>query len=379
MIPGINRPSAVHVSKTAILNNYHKIKDTLPKGTKVLAVVKADAYGHGAVPLSLALSESGVDGFCVALSDEARELRQAGIIEPLYILGLTPAEEAWDLAQEKIGVTVSSLGYLKKVIALAPNQIDSPLLIHLKADTGMGRIGLSQAEDLQVLIDFISDHQDYLQLESVFTHFATADTVSNYDQEIMNQQNQAFQAIKAKLDLSQLKHQPFFHQSNSALSLWHPDLTLDAARLGIAMYGVNTTNYDLDLPYSLEAALNLTTEIVYCKEVAPGQTISYGATYQAESQEWIATLPIGYADGWPRCMTGFEVLVDGHPCPIVGRVCMDQCMIRLPHDYPIGTPVTLIGPNKNKVIAVEDVAKYANTIGHEILCGLSNRLPRIYH
>ncbi|MCZ0717262.1 alanine racemase [Aerococcus kribbianus] len=379
MIPGINRPSAVHVSKTAVLNNYHKIKDALPEGTKVLAVVKADAYGHGAVPLSLALSESGVDGFCVAISDEARELRQAGIIEPLYILGLTPAEEAWNLAQEEIGVTVSSLDYLKKVIALAPNQVDHPLLIHLKADTGMGRIGLNQAEDLQILIDFISDHQDYLQLESVFTHFATADTVSDYDQEIMNQQNQAFQAIRAKLDFSQLKQHPFFHQSNSALSLWHPDLTLDAARLGIAMYGVNTTNYDLDLPYSLEAALSLTTEIVYCKKVAPGQTISYGATYQAESQEWIATLPIGYADGWPRCMTGFEVLVDGHPCPIVGRVCMDQCMIRLPHHYPIGTPVTLIGHNKDKVIAVEDIAKYANTIGHEILCGLSNRLPRIYH
>lgn len=378
MISGNHRPASVHISTSAIVNNYQKIKQTLPENTKVNAVIKADAYGHGAVPVAKALSQSGVDGFCVAISDEALELRDAGLTEPIMILGVTPATDAGLLAKNGIGVTVSSLDYLQTAYTQKETSVGQSLPIHIKIDSGMGRIGFKDADAIQEAITFIANHSDYFDLVSIFTHFATADNTNNFETDKMMLQATIFKTLTDQLDFSKLAHQPYLHQSNSALSLWHPDLTLDGVRLGIAMYGMNPSHFAKPLPFDLEPALSLATEIVHVKQLPAGETISYGATYTTEADEWIATLPIGYADGWTRSLSGFKVLINGKFCPIVGRICMDQCMIRLPHAYPVGTPVVLIGQSQEENIRTEDVAEYTHTIPYEVTCGLSNRLPRIY-
>ncbi len=378
MVSGTHRPSYIHISTQAIVNNYLKIKGQLPKGTQVHAVIKANAYGHGALPVAKALCEADVDGFCVAISDEALELRANDISRPILILGVTPVEDAPLLAQKQVSVTVSSLHYLKEAYNRLGDSPTHPLNVHLKVDTGMGRIGLRHAEDLQPLVNFIASHPSAFKLEGIFTHFATADNLSNWETDVFESQAHRFQNIVTALDFSQLPNQPVCHYSNSAMCLWHPEMTLDWARLGIAMYGLNTTNDAMALPYDLEPALSLTSTIIYVKKLSAHETISYGATYTTSQEEWIATLPIGYADGCPRQLTGYTVLVDGHECPIVGRVCMDQLMIRLPADIPVGTTVTLIGTDGDNTISLQDVASYIGTIHYEVACLLSERLPREY-
>lgn len=366
MISSKHRPTMIQIDLEAIRNNVRQLAAQLPEKTKVWAVVKANAYGHGAVAVAKSLVDQ-VYGFCLSNLDEAIELRQAGIEARLLVLGVVPLE-ALDLARRfKIQVTVASLDWLSQAVSLGKNL--SGLALHVKVDTGMGRIGFRQLNEINQAIALMQDQG--MIFEGVFTHFATADEA---DGSYVEQQLTRFQEL-----LNGLIEQPkMVHASNSAATIWHKETIFSAVRLGDAIYGLNPSGRSLEMPYQLCQALSLTSELVHVKQVAAGCSVGYGATYQAAADEWIGTIPIGYADGLTRDMQGFSVLVDGQRCEVVGRVSMDQVTLRLPQPYPLGTKVTLIGQNQDEVISVQDWADYRKTINYEVVCLLSDRIPRSY-
>lgn len=370
-----HRPSQIKIDLSAVQFNYRQIMNHLPEETKGIAVIKADGYGHGALEVARAL-EVEVDAFAVAVPDEALELRQEGIRTELIVLGYTDPEDASLHADQDIGLTILSLAWLEETCSHL--KTDSSLKLHLKVDTGMSRLGVRSVEEAQEIVDFIAEHPERLILESVFTHHATADSKEESHQDQVDSQTALFQNYQENLDFSSLRQEPYFHQSNSALSLWYPELTLDAVRLGIALYGINPSNRAIALPYELKPALSLESEIAFVKQMKGQEKISYGAAYEAEKDEWIASLPLGYADGWQRRYEAGYALVDGKKCPFAGRICMDQCMISLPRYYPVGTKVTLVGENGGERISLESIADQADTIAYELACLFTDRLSRKY-
>ncbi len=372
MVRGVHRPTIAKVDLGAIKWNIKQVRSHIKEDKKLLAVVKADGYGHGAVPVANAAKEAGVDGFCVAILDEAIELRENGFTEDfMLVMGVTEVRDVSLMADSNISVAVSSIEWLEEALPLlALRKTTNPLRIHLAVDTGMGRIGLRTEDEVQAFETFCEEHED-LHFEGIFTHFATAD---GEDDAQVEKQYQTFKDL-----VTSLKKRPdIVHLANSAMTLWHEDFETDAARVGIAMYGYNPSDKTIPLPYQLKPAFRLETELSYVKQMKEGDTISYGARYKAYEGEWLATLPIGYADGWRRDLGGQTLLVDGHRCPIRGVVCMDQCMISLPHEFPIGTKVTMIGQDQGEINSPSDMAVAIGTIGYEILCGISDRVPRVY-
>ena len=362
-----HRPTKALINLEVIRYNIQQMGAHIPKGTLKWAVVKANAYGHGAIAVARAIQDD-VDGFCVSNIDEAIELRQAGIAKKILILGVSEVE-SFSLAKDfDITLTVAGLEWIENLLAAQSDL--SGLTVHLKIDSGMGRIGFrsaSEAEQAQSMLE-----NNGASVEGIFTHFATADEESDT---YFKQQLEYFKGI-----LDDLKEVPeLVHASNSATTLWHAETIFNAVRMGDSMYGLNPSGQVLELPYELKPALTLESAIVHIKTVETGACMGYGATYQADSEQVIATLPIGYADGWTRDMQNFSVLVDGQLCPIVGRVSMDQITIRLPKLYPLGTKVTLIGSNGDKEITATDVAVYRGTINYEVVCLLSDRIPREYY
>lgn len=362
-----HRPTKALINLEAIRYNIQQMGAHIPKGTLKWAVVKANAYGHGAIAVARAIQDD-VDGFCVSNIDEAIELRQAGIAKKILILGVSEVE-SFSLAKDfDITLTVAGLEWLENLLAAESDL--SGLTVHLKIDSGMGRIGFrsaSEAEQAQAMLE-----NNGASVEGIFTHFATADEESDT---YFKQQLEYFKGI-----LDDLQEVPkFVHASNSATTLWHAETIFNAVRMGDSMYGLNPSGQVLELPYELKPALTLESAIVHVKTVEAGACMGYGATYQADSEQVIATLPIGYADGWTRDMQNFSVLVDGQLCPIVGRVSMDQITIRLPKLYPLGTKVTLIGSDGDKELTATDVAVYRGTINYEVVCLLSDRIPREYY
>lgn len=361
-----HRPTRIQINLSAISNNLEQVKNHLPREVKAFAVVKADAYGHGAVEVARHL-EGQVDGFCVSNLDEALELRQAGIQRQILILGVVPVETVPLAISENIMLTVASVNWVEQLVESGLSL--QGLQVHVKVDTGMGRIGFRESQSLNRAMGEL--RQAGVVVEGIFTHFATADeTDDRYFQTQLSQ----FKEL-----LSQLSQVPVcIHASNSATSIWHADTVFTMVRLGNVLYGLNPSGHALAMPYPIEPALQLTSELVHVKEVETGTSIGYGATYHSSQSEYIGTVPIGYADGFLRAMQGFSLLVEGEVCPVVGRVSMDQITIRLPKRYGLGTPVTLIGSSGKGAIAVQDWADYLGTINYEVVCTLSDRIPRYY-
>lgn len=366
MIPSLHRPTRAVIDLNAICQNIKTIQASIPQDKKIFAVVKANAYGHGAIKVAHAIHHL-VAGFCVSNIDEALELRQAGISEPILILGVT-APDAVPLARDnQITLTVSSQEWLDLVIHR--NISLDGLDVHLTVDSGMGRIGVRSLEEAEQLIAHLKKAQ--ASVSGIFTHFATADEV---DATKFNQQLEFFTYL-----VNHLQDKPsMVHASNSATTIWHNDTIFNAVRLGIAMYGLNPSGIELSLPYPIIPALCLESELVHVKLISKNSTVGYGATYKALKEEYIGTVPIGYADGWIRKLQGFSVLVNGQFCEIVGRISMDQMTIRLPEKFPIGTKVTLIGQNGGHAISATDLAQKCQTINYEMVCLLSDRVPRVY-
>lgn len=366
MIPSPHRPTWARVNLDQIRYNIAQVMGQLPAATKAFAVVKANAYGHGAVAVATHLADQ-VAGFCVSNLDEALELRQAGLTNPILVLGVVlPADVPVALAHQ-ISLTVTSLDWFR----LAQDQgLDlTGLVVHLKIDSGMGRLGLRDWQDTQALMTGLEAAGAVV--EGIFTHFATADEpdTSYYDTQLAT----------FKAHLAALERVPdLVHISNSAAAIWHGDTVFNAVRLGVVIYGLDPSGGALPLPSPIKPALSLSSRLVQVKTLEAGEAVGYGASYRTEATEVIGTVPIGYADGYVRDLRGFKVLVDGQVCPIVGRVSMDQLTVRLPQVYPLGTEVTLIGENGGAVITATEVADHCQTINYEVVCLLSDRVPRYY-
>lgn len=363
------RDTWAEVNLDSIAANVRSIKEKLSEDVKIIAVVKANAYGHGDIQTANAALKAGASFLAVAFLDEAISLRHKGVSVPILVLGASRPEDVNIAAAKNITLTVFQLDWLKKARDIL--HPDSELEVHIKLDTGMGRIGVRDIEELK-LMEACIDEDFRLRLGGIFTHFATADEL---DDRYFKKQLQRFVEMVGKLK----KRPPIVHSSNSAAALRHSSAQFNAVRLGIAMYGLSPSQeIKPELPIELQEAFSLHTRLVHVKKLTKGDKVSYGATYEAETDEWIGTLPIGYADGWIRKLSGQEVLIEGVRAPIVGRICMDQCMVRLPSDIPAGTLVTLIGKQQNDKISVDEIAARLETINYEVPCLISSRVPRVY-
>ncbi|WP_101933373.1 alanine racemase [Virgibacillus dokdonensis] len=367
----IHRNTWIEIELDAIAYNIKQIQKKLPKETKVMAVVKANGYGHGSVQIAKQALQAGSDYLAVALLEEAIKLREVSIKAPILVLGWVPPESAIVAARYGITLTVFQQEWLEQIKGYT---FSPPLHLHLKVDTGMGRIGIRTEQELKDISQALNENNS-IYLTGVFTHFSTADeSESTYFDE---------QRTRFKNTLSQLKELRMekinVHIGNSASAIRLPEAMYDFVRFGISMYGLYPSQeIKVKGEIELKQAFSLHSRLVHVKKINPGDCVSYGCTYQAEAEEWIGTLPIGYGDGWLRKMQGFSVLVDGKRMPIVGRICMDQTMIKLDQAYPIGTKVTLIGCQNDACISMDEVSNYAETINYEIPCILNDRIPRIY-
>jgi len=364
------RPTYAEINLEAIHENVKGLKNFLDEKTGIIAVVKANAYGHGDVPVSKAAIEAGAMALAVATLEEAIRLRDELPDPDILILGPVPAAFAEVAATKNIILTAYSVDWVHKVLDEAGKFL-VPLRVHAKVDSGMGRIGVSELKEADEMFRLIAS-TDRLVLDGIFTHFATADEES--DSYVREQADRFMQIVNSLPERPRL-----IHAANSAAALRYKDLQFDAVRFGISMYGIAPSSVvEKELPYDLRPALSLHSELAHVKKVGQGSTIGYGQTYTAEKEEWIGTLPIGYADGLQRGLSGQEVIVDGIRMPIVGRVCMDQCMIRLPKEYPVGEQVVLIGQLGKEEIRMEEWARRLGTIPYETAVLLTDRINRVY-
>ncbi|KUP04880.1 alanine racemase [Bacillus coahuilensis p1.1.43] len=363
------RDTWVEVNINALNNNIKNIKNMLTDDVEAFAVVKANGYGHGDIQVAKAALQAGANGIAVAFLDEAINLREHGVTEPILVLGATRPEYARVAAEKGISLTVFEESWIQEVKHFTP--FTNPLALHIKCDTGMNRLGIKSVEALMRMEEEIESNSS-LVLEGVFTHFATSDEI---ERSYTKRQIALFHDY-----LHALKKRPrYVHAGNSGGALRFSEAKFNMVRIGIAMYGLTPSpEITHELPVSLSPVMSIHTKIVHIKELPKGEKISYGATYETQDYEWIATIPIGYADGWLRKLQGQEVLVEGERVPIVGRICMDQCMIKLPREVPVGTIVTLIGTQGSETITMEEIADKMDTINYEVPCIISTRVPRVY-
>lgn len=368
--------SWAEISISALRHNMHQINQILPKGCAPMAVVKADAYGHGYNIVCQILSQMGVNHFAVSNLNEAIEVRKICPDSEILILGYTPPEYAQLLDEYNIIQGILSVEYARILSASSKKTIRC----HVKLDTGMGRIGLKndKPEETAKEIEYICNLPN-IKIEGIYTHFAVADTNTEECCEFTKNQADFIKqtAEILKTDGYDIKHTHFM---NSAASVNHSDPASTLARVGIILYGL-LPNYPEKLNISLKPVMSLKSIVSQVKTISPGTSISYGRTFIADQKMTVATVTIGYADGYPRLLSnkGY-VIIHGTKCPILGRVCMDQIMVDVsgvavtvkPNDI-----VTIIGKDGNEEITADETAYLIGTIGYEIVCGISKRVPRV--
>jgi len=337
--------------------------------TPLMAVVKANGYGHGASQVARAAASGGAAWLGVARLAEALELRAAGLRVPILILGVVSVAEVEAAVAADVALTVSSIelvrAYGQRAAALGVQA-----RIHLKIDSGMGRLGVLPNEALTAVHEV--QRHTALRLEGLFTHLARAD---ESDPAPTHAQLSAFQAVVEGLREEGLPL-PLLHAANSAAALNFPEARLSLVRAGIAMYGLHPS-VEAPLPEGFRPALTWKAQLASCKELAKGHGVSYGHQYVTRAREIVGVIPLGYADGFRRARPN-TVLIQGARVPVVGRVCMDQCMVRLPAALPLGTEVVLIGRQGSEVISAEEVAERWETNNYEVVTGLGARVPRVY-
>lgn len=369
--PVFYRETWAEIDLNALDHNMAQIQQKLPSETNIMAVVKANGYGHGAVQIARRSLRNGAKALAVALLEEALILRKAGINAPILVLSWVPPRHAHIAAEHNITLTFFQREWLQEV---KNNRLEKKLKVHMKWDTGMGRVGIRTNQELLDVLEELKE-SSHIYLTGVYTHFATAD---KKNLSYFHQQIQHFKEFLALFKKHWSKN-VLIHIGNSAASIRFPKEMYQYIRYGIAMYGLYPSNYLKESqPIKLKQVFSLYSRLVHVKQVAKGESISYDSSYRAEGNEWIGTILIGYGDGWLRKLQGAQVLVDGERVPIVGRICMDQTMIRLKKEYPIGTKVTLIGSQKEESIEVDEIANHLGTINYEIPCMINERVPRIY-
>ena len=359
----------VEVDLSAIKNNIQKMR-TLT-GTPVMVVVKANGYGHGAVPVARAALEAGASWCAIARADEAVELREAGVDCPLLMLGHHPQNRVGDMIDLEVSLTLWDEAQARAVHRAA-EEMEKKARVQLKVDTGMSRLGVQpgQAARLIRLIRSLP----HLHLEGIFTHFATADEA---DTDTADEQEQKFKDLLSRLERDNLLPE-LIHAANSAASLSRPDAHFDLLRVGISIYGLNPSP-ECTLPDEFQPALSWKSVLSQVKTLPPGRGISYGHIYTTRGEERIGTIPVGYADGYHR-VTGSEVLVRGKRVPVIGRVCMDQIMVNLDGvpEAGEGDEVVLVGKQGGASYTADDLARVWDTVNYEVVCAIADRVPRYY-
>ena len=365
------RPTRLEVHLEAIRHNVGVLA-AAAAGAQVCAVVKADGYGHGAVPVARAALDAGATHLAVALVEEGEELREAGITAPILLLSEPPVSAASRLVEAGLTPTVYTRQMGGALDAIARHE-DAPVTIHLGVDTGMGRVGAPRDQWDDLLAAVAEWHVD---VEGVWTHLARADEP---DADTTADQLAAFADWLGRVRDAGLGPR-LVHASNSAATLLHPGAAFDLVRPGIAVYGLSPAPDVTADAHGLRQALRLVTEVSYAKHVPAGTPLSYGHTWSTPAAGWVATLPLGYADGVPRLVSNeVDVLLAGQRRPLVGRVTMDQCMVWCGDHQPrIGDEVVLLGAQGDAVVSVDEWAAAVGTISYEIACGISARVPRTY-
>jgi alanine racemase len=365
----------VEIDLDTLGSNMRKIRQAVNPHALITAVVKADAYGAGAVIASKELLKNGADRLAVSVLDEAVELRQGGVTAKILILGPTDGARAEELIN--FGVDAAVFHYQDALIfskeAVRQNR---PVSLHIAIDSGMGRIGYRGTdEDIQEIIA-ISKLPNVI-LEGIFTHFAVADTT---DKTYTREQYKKFSEICDRLKAANVNIN-VRHCSNSAAILDLPEYHDDMVRAGIIMYGLAPSD-EVDIkPFGLEPVMSLKCCVEHVKTIQTGDSVSYGRTFIAKQPSRIASLPVGYADGYTRLLSNkAPVLIHGQRVPQVGNICMDQCMIDVTgvDDVKIGDEVVLFGKQKDTILPVEELASILGTINYEVICMLARRVPRVY-
>ncbi|HHY59417.1 MAG TPA: alanine racemase [Clostridia bacterium] len=369
------RPVWVEVDLEAVAHNFHVVQKLTGAGTKVMAVVKANAYGHGAVEVARRLRQAGASYFGVATQQEALELREAGVEVPILILGFTPLEDAEATVARGITQTVFSLAQ-GEALSRAAVKLGRPAAVHVKLDTGMGRLGVPPGEEAARLIEELAKLPG-LVVEGVFSHLARA------DEEDKGPALAQIRRFREFLETLQRKGfvVPLRHLANSAAVMELPESHLNLVRPGIMLYGLYPSPERRPEGISLRPALSWKARIVQLKTVPPGTAISYGGSYVTERETLVATLPLGYADGLRRALSNRgEVIVRGRKVPIIGRVCMDQTMVDVTGipGVAVGDVVTVIGREGDAEISAADMAGLLDTISYEVVVGIGPRVGRKY-
>ena len=368
------RPVWAEIDLDAIKYNIDSIKRRVDT-KELIAVVKADAYGHGALDVSKTLVENGATKLAVAVITEAMELRHGNINTPIMILGYTPLEFAADLINYDIEQTIFDLEYATKLSEIALN-LGKKAKVHVALDTGMGRIGFLINDNSLNEILKISSLKG-LEVVGIFTHFATAD---ESDKNYSNKQYKKFTDFNEKL-VSKGVNIPLKHVSNSGAIIDMPNTYLDGVRAGIVLYGYYPSEDVLKQNLDLKKAITIKTQVAHVKILDKNEYVSYGRKFKTERKSIIATLPIGYADGYSRALTGkAKVIINGKFAPVVGTICMDQCMIDVTDigDVHVGDEVIVLGKDKDLKFDADDMAKAMGTINYEVLCMIKQRIPIVY-
>lgn len=378
MEPFFLKRTWAEIDLNALRDNYRHIAAGLTPGCQVIAVVKADAYGHGAIACAHLLRDQGVSYFAVSNLEEALQLRQGGIAEPVLILSHTPPKEAAVLAEQHISQTVIDRDY-GEALEQAAAAAGVTVTVHIKVDTGMSRVGFFyQNEDAAALADMAAVCRlPHLHAEGIFTHFSAADEEDAENEAFTRRQFAHFTDAVSRLNDAGISFS-LRHCCNSAATLRFPEMHLDAVRPGLILYGlVPAPFFALHLP--LRPVMTVKSAITQVKSVPADTDISYGRRYRTSQPTRLATLPMGYADGLPRRLSNrWSVCVHGQPAPLRGRICMDQCLLDVSHipDAAPGDTVTVMGGDG--AYGADAFAEQNDTISYEVVCGISRRVPRLF-
>ena len=373
--------SWAEINLDILAENMREIRRVTKRSAKIMAVVKADAYGHGAIEVARVLLENGADKLAVSMLDEAIELRDNGITAPILILGHTDPRRISQLIENDIEQAVYSLEYAQAISKKAVI-LERMARIHIKYDTGMNRLGFLAGESSVEAILAISELPG-IEIEGMFSHFAMSDTD---DDEYTMKQFESFTKMAEELEKRGLEI-PTKHICNSAGILRFPQMHMDMVRAGLITYGMMPKG--CPSPYTdfeVRPAMTLKSSVVHVKEIPVGETISYGRHFKTERPSTIATIAIGYADGYLRRLSNrAEVLINGHRAPVVGNICMDMCMVDvtdLPEKPRVGDEVVLFGKQKSRCgeaeIPVDEISDMLDTINYEVTCLVGKRIPRVY-
>lgn len=353
------------------MHNIKQIKNIIGSKVKIMGVVKADAYGHGAVRIAETLIKEGIEYLAVATIDEALELRRNFNSIPILILSYVPNERLIEAVQNSITLTIYNYSIAEKVSKIAA-KLDKKAKIHIKVDVGMNRIGFksSQIDELIKIKEFRK-----LDIEGIYTHFPCADS----DPELTKAEFLEFVEVCSSLESDGFKFK-YKHCCSSSAILNFPQMHMDMVRPGIAIYGLKPSKDIGQEHIHLKPVMSFKARVIHIKEVPTGTKISYGGTFTTNRQSKIATLAVGYADGYSRPLSNnINVIINGKTAPVVGRICMDQCMADVTDiDVKLMDMALLFGREEENEISVDEIAEKLNTINYEVVCSIGKRVPRLY-